>query len=208
MRLIGGLFVYILPEHVWGKESIDELTRSFQPKLPMVGSGPYVVTEFERGRIITMELNPEWQGDEPAFEEVQYIKYGNQDAVERAIGLGEIDMIVEVNESTFDRIGDEPNIEAVSSPNPSYTAARVQPLPRGALPRRRVQPGGPGVGGAPGDRLRDRPRADQRDRSQGDRLSSPTGFCPPTTSSSTPSPTRPTPTTPSSRTRSSTMRAG
>ena len=44
---------------------------------------PYVVTEFERGRIITMEKNPEWQGEEPGFDEVQYIKYGNQDADRR-----------------------------------------------------------------------------------------------------------------------------
>ena len=35
----------------------------------MVGSGPYVVTEFERGRIIRMERNPEWEGEEPAYDE-------------------------------------------------------------------------------------------------------------------------------------------
>ncbi len=35
----------------------------YQPELPMVGSGPYVVTEFERGRILRMERNPEWTGE-------------------------------------------------------------------------------------------------------------------------------------------------
>ncbi len=120
-RLIGGLFVYILPEHVWGKVDLDDLTGTYQPKIPMVGSGPYIVTEFERDRIITLERNPEWQGDEPGFDEVQYIKYGSQDAVERALTLGEIDMVVEVEESTFGRIGEDPNIETLSSPNPSYT---------------------------------------------------------------------------------------
>jgi peptide/nickel transport system substrate-binding protein len=140
VRLVGGLFVYILPEHIWSKESIGELTRSFQPELPMVGSGPYVVTEFERGRIITMEQNPEWQGDEPGFDEVQYIKYGNQDAVERAIGLGEIDMIVEVNESTFERIGEEPNIEALSSPNPGYTQLAFNLCPEELCPDAEFNP--------------------------------------------------------------------
>ena len=35
-------------------------------------------------------------GEEPAFDELQFIKYGTEDAVERALQLGEIDMVLEV----------------------------------------------------------------------------------------------------------------
>ena len=56
-RVVGGLFIYMIPEHVFGKTPIKELTKSFQPSIPMVGSGPYVVTEFNRGRIVRMERN-------------------------------------------------------------------------------------------------------------------------------------------------------
>ena len=139
-RLLGGLFVYILPEHIWSEVSLDELTRSYQPELPMVGSGPFIVTEFERGRIIRMERNPEWQGEEPAFDEIQFIKYGNQDAVERALTLAEIDMVVEVEESTFGRIGDEPDIETVSSPNPSYTQLAFNLCPEELCPDAEFNP--------------------------------------------------------------------
>jgi peptide/nickel transport system substrate-binding protein len=120
-RIIGGLFIYMLPEHVWGEVPLDEVTRTYQPELPMVGSGPYVVTEFERGRILRMERNPEWDGDEPAFDELQFIKYGTEDAVERALQLGEIDMDLEVQPTTFERLGNEPNIETVQSADPAYT---------------------------------------------------------------------------------------
>ena len=58
-RIVGGLFVYILPEHIWGKESVKTLTGSYKPTMPLVGSGPYVVTEFQRGRIIRMDAQPE-----------------------------------------------------------------------------------------------------------------------------------------------------
>ena len=61
-RIIGGLFIYILPEHIWGKVPLKELTGQYQPELPLVGSGPYIVTEYQRGRIITMERNPNWRG--------------------------------------------------------------------------------------------------------------------------------------------------
>jgi peptide/nickel transport system substrate-binding protein len=139
-RIIGGLFVYIIPEHVWGKESIDEITGSFQPELPLVGSGPYVVTEFTRGRIIRMELNPEWRGAQPAFGELQYIKYGNQDAVERALTLGEIDMILEVESSTFERLNEDPNIVTRSSPSASYTELAFNLCPEKLCPDAEFNP--------------------------------------------------------------------
>ena len=133
-RLIGGLFVYILPKHIWGEVPVEELTRDYQPELPMVGSGPYIVTEFSRGRIIRMERNPEWTGPQPAFDEIQYIKYGNQDGVERALRLGEIDMIVEVDPSTFTRFEEEDDIEVLSSPSPSYTELGFNICPRELCP--------------------------------------------------------------------------
>jgi peptide/nickel transport system substrate-binding protein len=120
-RMIGGLFIYVIPEHVWGKVPLDELTSDYQPELPMVGSGPFIVTEFERGRIITMERNPEWTGDEPKFDEIEFIKYGTEDATERALELGEIDIVAEVQPTTFERLGEQENIDTVRSSSPSYT---------------------------------------------------------------------------------------
>ena len=120
-RMIGGLFIYVLPEHVWSKESIESLTSDYQPELPMVGSGPYIVTEFERGRIIRMERNPEFRGEEPQFDELQFIKYGTEDATERALQLGEIDIVAEVQPTTFERLGNEPDIDTLRASSPSYT---------------------------------------------------------------------------------------
>ena len=120
-RMVGGLWIYILPEHIWGKVPLKELTSTYQPDIPLVGSGPYMVTEFERSRITRMEPNPEWRGDAPAFEEVQFIRYGSQDAVERALDLGEIDFIPEVEPTTFERLGSQEGIETVNAPTYAFT---------------------------------------------------------------------------------------
>ena len=120
-RMIGGLYIYILPEHIWGKVPVDELTGAYQPKTPLVGSGPYIVTEFTRGRIVRMETNPEWRGEAPGFEELQFIRYGSQDAVERALTLGEIDFITEVEPATFERLGNQEGIETINSPTYAFT---------------------------------------------------------------------------------------
>jgi peptide/nickel transport system substrate-binding protein len=120
-RIIGGLFIYVLPEHIWGKVPTSELTGSYQPDLPLVGSGPYVVTQFDPDRLLTMERNPEFRGPQPEFDEIQFIKYGNQDAVERALQLGEVDLVPEVSAANFDRLSDTSDIQTFKAASPSYT---------------------------------------------------------------------------------------
>jgi peptide/nickel transport system substrate-binding protein len=139
-RIVGGLFIYILPEHIWGKVPLEELTTSYQPTLPMVGTGPFIVTEFDRGRIIRMEQNPEFTGPKPKYDEVQFIKYGTQDAVERALQLGEIDMVPEVQATTFERLGEDPNIETVDSPAPAFTQLAFNLCPEKLCPDANFNP--------------------------------------------------------------------
>jgi peptide/nickel transport system substrate-binding protein len=120
-RIVGGLYIYVLPKHIWGKVSDADLNGQYKPELPMVGSGPYIVTEYEKGRITRMERNPEWRGEPGPYDEIQFIKYGTQDAVERALQLGEIDMIGEVEAGSYARVGAQDNIDTRRSSSPSYT---------------------------------------------------------------------------------------
>jgi peptide/nickel transport system substrate-binding protein len=120
-RIVGGLFIYMLPQHVYGKHSVKELTTTYKPSMPMVGSGPYVATEFKRNRIIRMERNRFFRGPKPKFDEIDFIKYGSEDAVERALSLGEIDMVTEVQEATFARLSKAKGIKTIKAPSPSFT---------------------------------------------------------------------------------------
>jgi peptide/nickel transport system substrate-binding protein len=139
-RIVGGLFIYILPEHVWGKVPVKELTGSYKPELPLVGSGPYIVTEYDKGHIVRMERNPEFRGESPAFDEIQYIKYGNDDAVERALKLGEIDVIREVQPTAFERLGEEDNIDTIRSSSPSYTQLAFNVCAESTCPDAKLNP--------------------------------------------------------------------
>jgi peptide/nickel transport system substrate-binding protein len=139
-RLVGGLFVYILPQHIWGKVPLKQLTGSYRPKAPIVGSGPYVVAEFDRGRIIRMTRNPNFRGPKPVYDEIQWIKYGNGDAVERALKLGEVDMVAEVQSSSFARLGREKNIKAVNAPSPSFTQLAFNLCPKSICPDAKYNP--------------------------------------------------------------------
>jgi peptide/nickel transport system substrate-binding protein len=139
-RIIGGLFIYILPKHIWGKVPIKELTGSYKPELPLVGSGPYTLTEFDQHRLVRMERNPNFRGDAPAYDEIDFVKYGNQDAVERALQLGEVDAVLEVSAANFERLGTEPDIEALRSPQPSYTELAFNLCPAQYCPDAQFNP--------------------------------------------------------------------
>jgi len=139
-RIVGGLFIYMLPEHIWGEVPLEEVTKTYQPELPMVGSGPFVVAEFERNRILRLERNPNWAGDEPEFDEIHFIRFGTEDAVERALQLGEIDMDIEVQPTTFERLGGEPNIETLRSSSPSYTELAFNLCPADICPDAEFNP--------------------------------------------------------------------
>jgi peptide/nickel transport system substrate-binding protein len=140
-RIVGGLFVYILPEHVWGKVPVKKLTSSYKPTMPLVGSGPFVVTAFEHGRIVRMARNRYYSGTKPKFDEVQWIKYGTNDAVERALSLGEIDIIPEVQQAAFARLDKAKHVKAVSSASPSFTQLAFNLCSKQNCPDAKFNPG-------------------------------------------------------------------
>jgi peptide/nickel transport system substrate-binding protein len=133
-RIVGGLFIYILPKHVWGKVPVSDLTGSYDPKLPLVGSGPFIVTDFQPNRITTMEKNPNFRGPEPEYDKIQFIRYGNQDAAERALQVGEVDMVPEVSPAGFVRIGEQPDIDTLKASSPAYTEMAFNSCPAKICP--------------------------------------------------------------------------
>ena len=206
-RIVGGLFIYILPKHVWGKVPVSDLTGSYNPKLPLVGSGPYVVTDFEPNRITKMEKNPNFRGPEPKFDEIQFIRYGNQDAAERALQVGEVDMVPEVSASGFARLGEQPNIDTLKAPRPPIRRWRSTAARRRPARTRKYNPAvqDPAVRQATAYAV-DRERINEI-AARGTSFP-PTGSCRPSTSRSTRCPPRTTRTTRRRRSRSSTTPDG
>jgi peptide/nickel transport system substrate-binding protein len=140
-RIVGGLFVYIIPKHIYGKESVKTLTGNYQPKLPMVGSGPFIVTDFEHGRILKMDRNPRWRGEKPKYDEIQFIKYGNTDAVIRALKLGEIDAMWEVEPTGYNQLEHASGITPVRSSSPSFTELSFNLCNKTNCPDAKFNPG-------------------------------------------------------------------
>ena len=85
-------WVYIVPEKVWeGVDGKGLAEIKAQPNTPSIGSGPFILTEWNQGQGWTMEKNPYFWGDEPAVDTIEYRVYSNQEALTQALRRGEID---------------------------------------------------------------------------------------------------------------------
>jgi peptide/nickel transport system substrate-binding protein len=101
------MYTYILPEHVWSEYA--DAPRDYE-NVPMVGSGPFVVTEYERGQFVRMERNPHWNGPQPHIDEIIYRIFKNEDAEAEALRSGEIDFAYFDSANVYNSIKEEPNI--------------------------------------------------------------------------------------------------
>ena len=81
--------VYILPKHVWGKMSPAD--RKKYDGNDGVGSGPFVLEEFQKGQFARFRANPNYWGGKPAVDKVVLRKYNNPDAMVAALKTGELD---------------------------------------------------------------------------------------------------------------------
>lgn len=90
----------ILPEHlertVFEADPVTYRNRTLfdtDPTNPGLALGPYRIASLETGAFIALERNPEWWGDQPAFDQIIIRTIENTAALEANLLSGEIDMI-------------------------------------------------------------------------------------------------------------------
>ena len=106
-------WIYIVPEHVWGKyadPSIDVKEIKAADVLPVVSTGPYVMTQATAGQNWTFTKNPYFWGDEPTYDSIQYRLFTNQEAMVQALRQGEIDIADELTSDLLPALEKESNI--------------------------------------------------------------------------------------------------
>jgi len=104
-------WVYIVPEHVWGQYA-DLAKKDLRAVdvVPVVGSGPYQMTEAVDGQRWTFERNPNYWGTPPAYDSVEFVYFDNQQAMVQALRSGEVDVIDGVDAALLPALERESNI--------------------------------------------------------------------------------------------------
>src|SRR6478736_2372693 len=79
---------YIIPEHVYG-DVTDFSVTELDPLA--VGSGPYTLTEYERGQYLTFEANENYYGEAPKIPSLTLRIVSDPNTTKTALQTGEVD---------------------------------------------------------------------------------------------------------------------
>ena len=112
--------VYVIPEHIWSKVKVSTLERSHPNKTPIVGSGPFQVTEFKADNFTQLERNPDYWGNDvegwgaPKVDEIIFEAYTNPDTMTQDLKAGTIDAAQGVPSAQFPGLQDDPRLKTIA----------------------------------------------------------------------------------------------
>jgi peptide/nickel transport system substrate-binding protein len=115
--------VYILPKHIWGKMSADE--RAKYDATDGVGSGPFVLEQFEKGQFARFRANPNYYEGKPKVDKVVLRKFNNPDAMVAALKTGELDAAETLPPAGYDQLKNDDNIVTVEGYQGAMTEVAI-----------------------------------------------------------------------------------
>ncbi|KPC73708.1 hypothetical protein ADL35_27510, partial [Streptomyces sp. NRRL WC-3753] len=75
--------------HVW--EKVDDFSKfNNDQDFPVVGNGPFVLTEYKRDSYVKLTANKDYWRGAPKFDELVFRYYKDQDAAVAALRKGEV----------------------------------------------------------------------------------------------------------------------
>jgi len=104
------MYVWILPESVWGQMTMDEVME-FEDLKAGIGTGPYILKEWSEGEYLILEANKDYWRTTPAIDRIIYHEYATEDAMVQALLAGEIDVVDTVPSTAIQTLQAEDNIE-------------------------------------------------------------------------------------------------
>lgn len=105
------LWVYVLPEHIWGRMKNVEKAKV---EYPIVGSGPFQCVEWKKGSYVRMVKNPDYWGPEPTVDEIYFQFYTNSDTMAQEVKSGVIDGANDVPPAQFETFEGVEGFDAIA----------------------------------------------------------------------------------------------
>jgi len=111
--------VNILPEHIYGEKSEDEL-HTFSEDNP-VGTGAFELVNWEQGQFLRFKANPNYFKGAPQIDEIVYVLFANTDTLFQALQNGEVDAVAELSYSQVEQAEALDGIEVIQPDGMNFT---------------------------------------------------------------------------------------
>ncbi|MFJ9040039.1 ABC transporter substrate-binding protein [Streptomyces sp. NPDC102406] len=125
------LDIPIVPEHIW-KDVKDYAKFNNDEKFPIVGNGPFVLTDYKTDQYVKLEVNKDfWRKSKtPQFDEIVFKTYKDQDAAVAALRKGEVSFVAgspALTPAQAASLKGEQNIKVNEGPGRRFYAIAVNP---------------------------------------------------------------------------------
>jgi peptide/nickel transport system substrate-binding protein len=105
------LDIPIVPRHIWaGVHDIAKYTNLPTPGHPTVGSGPYLLTDYQEGQFVKLAANKHYWRGAPKVDQLEFVHFDNTDAEVQALIKGDIDLVNGLSAAQFDTLTHARNI--------------------------------------------------------------------------------------------------
>lgn len=119
------LDVPIVPEHVWSK--VGSIKDFANDKMPVVGSGPFVLSEHVPGQFIKLQANKTYWRGAPKYDELHFVYFQNSDAAVQALAKGEIDLVNRMAPAQFDSLQGKAGVTRNKAMGRRFTELMINP---------------------------------------------------------------------------------
>ena len=109
-----GLWLPILPEHVWSKVKPADAEKAFKNSPPIIGSGPFQCVEWKRGSYVRMVANKSYWKGAPKIDEIIFQNYQNPDTMTQDLKAGTIAAAWDIPDAQFTALSGNPDLTPIS----------------------------------------------------------------------------------------------
>ncbi|MER8634079.1 ABC transporter substrate-binding protein [Mesorhizobium opportunistum] len=108
-------FNLMVPEHVWKDVSYADARGTFQSKLPLVGTGPMIVSEYQPGQFARLTPNEYFRGGRPASAGMIYRFFSTADPIAQGLKSGDLDYGSSLTAAQWSDLSNDPAIAVSES---------------------------------------------------------------------------------------------
>ena len=112
------MWVYIVPQHIWGSISGKAAQGSYQNNPPVVGSGPFQLTQYKRDSYAVMTANKDYWGGAPKIDEVDFVYYQSADTMVQEMKSGALQGCWGVLEAEYRQLQNSPTYKPLAYIDP------------------------------------------------------------------------------------------
>ena len=119
------LDIPIVPKHVW--EKVTSIKDYANDQMPVVGSGPFVLTEHVAGQFIKLKTNKDYWRGAAKYDELHFVYFQNSDAAVQALAKGEVDLVNRMAPAQFDSLEGKAGVTRNKAQGRRFTELMINP---------------------------------------------------------------------------------